>query len=93
MPDIVATKTPKSYYKPLGGDYYLDPTHWANKFFPAYEVNGKSRHSDSERKLILAFLDQFNHLLPYLIEAEIELYSERSFYPSCLDLIAMFKEM
>jgi hypothetical protein len=66
------------------GDYYINPDHWANEIYPAFEVNGKPRDSDAERKIILTLLDQFDMI--NLVEGELTLYSERPVCPSC-DLI------
>ncbi|MFW9880534.1 MAG: hypothetical protein ACFFG0_46285, partial [Candidatus Thorarchaeota archaeon] len=71
------------------GKYYINPDHWANEIYPAFEVNGKPRDSDAERKIILALLDKFD--MTNLVEGELALYSERPICPSCALILSNFE--
>lgn len=77
------------------GTYYMDPEHWANRFFPARDANNlemKDRIFDSDRKVIITFVDQFKELLPYIIDGDIEFYSENKVCDSCSDIIELFRQ-
>jgi len=71
------------------GEYIIDSEHWANEMYPAFKVDGKDKIYDTERKIILTLLDKFE--MNNLIEAEIEIFSEREICASCDTILQNFE--